>query len=267
MTASNKMIKTDDKKQHFDDIYVAHNPVPYKVKILDELSYISDDFNRAMFDVHILPHVIDGNSDSGSGEDTTTTKTLHYLDLCACFGNTTMACVNGMTYDEIRTNWSDDTKCETIDKPRRLSNCHVTAVDISEQAMAYGKRTKLYDDAIVCNLNDRTSAEFKHTLDSMARADVVISTAALVYLDLESIEELISSFANGTSNHGKYLLVNFLNPFALEKADDTKRILLKHLDFVGSRATRHRKLSKLEQDNYPGEEWSLLELWVLTAKK
>jgi hypothetical protein len=251
------MIKTDDKKQHFDDIYVAPNPVPYKVRILDELSYISDEFNRAMFDVHILPNIVNQAND----------KTFHYVDLCACFGNTTMACVNGMTYNEIRENWSDDTRCETIDKPRRIPNCHVTAVDISGPAMAYGKRAGVYDDTIVCNLNDRSSSEFEQTKKSMERADVFISTAALVYLDLESIEQLVEAFANGASNHGKYVLVNFLNPFALEKADDTKRILLKHLDFVGSRATRHRKLSKLEQDNYPGEEWSLLELWVLTAKK
>jgi hypothetical protein len=63
-----------------------------------------------------------------------------------------------------------------------------------------------------------------------------------------------------------YMLVNFLNPFSLEKADETKRVLLKHLDFVGSMATRHRKMSQLEQDNYPGEEWALLELWVLKRR-
>ena len=39
------------------------------------------------------------------------------------------------------------------------------------------------------------------------------------------------------------------------------------LDFVASRATRHRRMSQLEQDNYPGEQWSLLELWVLQKKK
>jgi hypothetical protein len=259
-SSSSKMIKTDDKKQHFDDIYVAPTPVPYKTRILDELSYISDDFNRAMFDVHILPHVMK--------TDNSAQKPLHYVDLCACFGNTTMACVNGMTYDEICSNWKDEEHCQKIDKPKRIPNCHVTAVDISSPAMSYGRRVGLYDTAIVCNLNDRSSAEFNETIACMKRADVMISTAALVYLDLETIEQLIEAFANGESNHGnKYVLVNFLNPFALEKADQTKRILLKHLDFVGSRATRHRKLSQLEQDNYPGEEWSLLELWVLTKKQ
>jgi hypothetical protein len=102
----------------------------------------------------------------------------------------------------------------------------------------------------------------------MAEADILLSTAALVYLDLETIDTLISSFASGSKgnkNEG-YILVNFLNPFAPEKSDETKRILLKHLDFVGSRATRHRKMSELEQRNYPGEEWSLLELWVLKRR-
>ena len=45
-------IKTDEKKQHFDDIYVADTPVPYKVQILDALTYISDNFNREMFETH-----------------------------------------------------------------------------------------------------------------------------------------------------------------------------------------------------------------------
>ena len=98
----------------------------------------------------------------------------------------------------------------------------------------------------------------------MKEADILLSTAALVYLDLESIECIVSSFA-GNQAPG-YVLVNFLNPFSLEKADQTKRILLKHLDFVGSRASRHRRLSPLEQENYPGEEWSLLELWVLKRR-
>ena len=98
----------------------------------------------------------------------------------------------------------------------------------------------------------------------MASADILLSTAALVYLDVEAIEEILESFS---SKKGEgYVLVNFLNPFALEKADETKRLLLKHLDFVGSMATRHRKMSELEQSNYPGEEWALLELWVLKRR-
>jgi len=161
--------------------------------------------------------------------------------------------------------------CQTIDKPRRTFNYNngdvvdVTAIDISPQAMAYGKSVGLYDTTIVCDLNNRTTSEFTQTKTAMAEADIVISTAALVYLELETIEELIDSFANNGSENGM-MLVNFLNPFALEKGDATKRILLSKLDFVASRATRHRKMSQLEQDNYPGEEWSLLELWVLKKK-
>mmetsp|Transcript_33395 Transcript_33395/g.70197 ORF Transcript_33395/g.70197 Transcript_33395/m.70197 type:complete len:151 (+) Transcript_33395:141-593(+) len=52
---SNTGVKTDEKKQHFDDIYVEPTPVPYKTRILDALDYVSDDFNLQMFDAHILP--------------------------------------------------------------------------------------------------------------------------------------------------------------------------------------------------------------------
>jgi len=261
-------VQTDEKKQHFDDIYICDTPVPYKIRILDELSYVSDKFNREMFDAHIAP--IFEKEKANNNENG---KQLKYVDLCACFGNTTMAALHQMSYDEIRDNWSTESRCQTIDKPRRTFNndndvVDVTAIDISPQAMAYGKSVGLYDTTIVCDLNNRTTSEFTQTKTAMADADIVISTAALVYLELETIEELIDSFANGNgSSDNGMMLVNFLNPFALEKGDATKRILLSKLDFVASRATRHRKMSQLEQDNYPGEEWSLLELWVLKKKK
>ena len=254
---NNTGVKTDEKKQHFDDIYICDTPVPYKIRILDALSYVSDDFNKQMFEAHIAP-VFEASAKS----------TVNYVDLCSCFGNTTMATLHGMGYEEIRDNWSDETRCMTIDKPRRSFNdqsTSVTAIDISSQAMKYGQTVGLYDTTIVCDLNNRNTDEFKLTKDAMSNADIIISTASLVYLELDTIEELIESFVTGGSDNGM-MLVNFLNPFALEKADATKRILLNKLDFVASRATRHRRMTQLEQDNYPGEEWSLLELWVLQKK-
>jgi len=247
-----KDIKADEKKQHFDDIYVESTPVPYKIRILDALEYISDNFNREMFDAHILPWA--------TATTKATSSQLNFVDLCSCFGNTTMATINGMTYEQICENWKDEEACMTIQSPRRF-DCNITGIDISNQALAYGKSAGLYDITIACNLNSRESETFAQTVQAMKDADIMLSTAALVYLDLQSIETIVSSFASKDAEG--YVLVNFLNPFSLEKADQTKRILLKHLDFVGSRATRHRRLSPLEQKNYPGEEWSLLELWVL----
>ena len=248
-------IKTDEKKQHFDDIYVKTTPVPYKTEILDKLEYISDNNNRQMFDRMILPWI--QSQEEG--------KTLNYVDLCACFGNTTMATVYGMTYDQICENWKDETACMTIQGQRRFK-CHSTAIDISANAMAYGHQVGLFDQTIVADLNDTSLVEEQQQVsDAMANADIFLSTAALVYLDISTIERIVSAFAS-KSTEG-YMLVNFLNPFSLEKADDTKRVLLKHLEFVGSMAARHRKMSQLEQDNYPGETWALLELWVLRRKR
>mmetsp|Transcript_48060 Transcript_48060/g.54457 ORF Transcript_48060/g.54457 Transcript_48060/m.54457 type:complete len:292 (+) Transcript_48060:271-1146(+) len=271
-------VQTDEKKQHFDDIYICDTPVPYKIRILDDLSYVSDDFNREMFDTHIVP-IFENKLADNEFDNNGMKKKVQYVDLCACFGNTTMAALHQMSYDDIRENWSDETRCQIIDKPRRTFNHHydnfthvlvnveVTAIDISPQAMAYGKKVGLYDTTIVCDLNNRTSPEFTQTKTAMGKADIVISTAALVYLELDTIEVLIEAFANGTGSDNGRMLVNFLNPFALKKADATKRILLSKLEFVASRATRHRRMSPLEQENYPGEEWSLLELWVLQKKK
>lgn len=272
---SNTGVKTDEKKQHFDDIYVESTPVPYKTRILDALDYVSDDFNRQMFDAHILPWVMHmtahgqdiSSSARAAGHHAGSAHKLNFVDLCSCFGNTTMATIYGMSYNAIRENWSDETKCQTIQASRRIP-VNVTGIDISQPALDYGKSAGLYDDTICTNLNERATSEFEQVKQVMGDADILLSTAALVYLDLETIEVIIEAFAKGgeeEKNEG-YILVNFLNPFALEKADDTKKILLKHLDFVGSRATRHRRMSELEQRNYPGEEWSLLELWVLKRR-
>jgi hypothetical protein len=256
-------IKTDEKKQHFDDIYVKTTPVPYKTEILDKLEYISDDNNRQMFDRLILPWIQSQQAEEGGTENN---DKLNYVDLCACFGNTTMATVYGMTYKQICENWKDETACRTIQGERRF-NCHSTAIDISSNAMAYGAQVGIFDQTIVADLNDTSvhmAEEQAQVSEAMSNADIFLSTASLVYLDLETIERIVSAFAS-KSTEG-YMLVNFLNPFSLEKADVTKRILLSHLEFVGSMAARHRKMSQLEQDNYPGETWALLELWVLCRK-
>lgn len=245
-------VKTDEKKQHFDDIYIAETPVPYKTDILDKLDYISDDFNRQMFDRLVLPWV-----QKQGGQ-------VNWVDLCACFGNTTMACVYNMTYDAIRENWKDTDACQTIQSKRRF-DCHSTAIDISANAMAYGKKVGLFDDVVVADLNDMSLVDAQKKVETaLSQADVLLSTAALVYLDIETIDRIVRAFASKPTEG--YVLVNFLNPFSLEKADETKRKLLEHLEFVGSMATRHRRMSELEQENYPGEEWALLELWVLRRK-
>lgn len=242
-------VKTDEKKQHFDDIYMESSPVPFKERIIDALDYISDDNNRQTFDRLILPWC-----EKQQG------KPIPYVDLCCCFGNTTLAIAHDMTVAELRENWKDAETANTPLKPRRL-NLQTTGIDISQNALDYTKKAGIFDHIIQADLNQPPAEKKEAVLKTMADADILVSTASLVYLEESAIKELIAAFAN-TSREG-YCLVNFLNPFGLEKADATKRILLEHLSFVGSTATRHRRMSALEQENYPGEEWSLLEIWVL----
>ncbi len=251
---SDSAVKTDEKKQHFDDIYVADSPVPFKEQILDALDYVSDDFNRQTFDRLILPWAQQQTADG---------TPLRFVDLCACFGNTTMATLYGMDFQAIRHNWRDRASALQIDAERRFP-AHVTGIDISANALAYGEAAGLYDATVEADLN-APSAEARQAAEgAMAEADIVISTAALVYLEPEAIARLLDAFAS--KRREGYMLVNFLNPFALEMADATKRMLLERFEFVGSMASRHRRMSALEQENYPGEEWSLLEIWVLRRK-
>lgn len=248
---SSSAIKTDEKKQHFDDIYVAPDPVPFKEQIIDALDYISDDYNRATFNRLVRPWL--------EGRDGKTS----YLDLCCCFGNTTLAVAHQMSVEELKQNWADAGSAETPLKPRQF-DLKTTGIDISASALAFTQRAEIFDQTIAADLNQMDAAMRDRVMAAMAEADVLVSTAALVYLDLETVEELIAAYAN-VPREG-YVMVNFLNPFSLEKSDATKQLLLKHLDFVGSTATRHRRMSALEQENYPGEEWALLEIWVLKRR-
>lgn len=251
---SNSGVKTDEKKQHFDDIYVAENPVPFKQRILDALEYVSDNFNRQNFDRLILPWA----------QEKAKNSPLKVVDLAGCFGNTTMATVHGMDYEAIRDNWKDAASAARVALPRRFP-AQVTGIDISESALAYGKSAGIYDETIEADLN-HPSAEVQAQLEAALRgAHVLISTAALVYLEPQAVSRLMDAFAAGEGDG--YLLVNFLNPFALEAADATKRALLERFDFVGSMASRHRRMSPLEQENYPGEDWVLLEVWVMRRRR
>ncbi len=250
---SDSGIQTDEKKQHFDDIYVARNPVPFKERILDDLNYVSDNFNRQTFDRLILPWA----QEKAAG------GALNFVDLAGCFGNTTMATLNGMDYEAIRENWKDADAAQKVNQPRRF-DARVTGIDISGNALAYGQSAGIYDDTIEADLNT-PDADQQASLDkTLSEANIMISTAALVYLSTEAVERVLNAFASGDDEG--YLLVNFLNPFALEAADAAKRALLERFEFVGSMASRHRLMSQIERDNYPGEEWVMLEIWVLKRR-
>jgi hypothetical protein len=248
-------VKTDEKKQHFDDIYVAEDPVPFKERILDALQYVSDNFNRQTFDRLILPWAQKKTSDG---------KPLNFVDLAGCFGNTTMATLNGMDYDAIRENWKDHESAKRVTHERRLP-AKVTGIDISANALAYGRSARIYDETIEADLNNPSQETRKQVDQALQEANVLISTAALVYLQPSAVAELMDAFAAGDDEG--YLLVNFLNPFALEAADEAKRALMERFELVGSMAARHRLMSELERSNYPGEEWVLLEVWVLRRKR
>lgn len=252
---SDSGVKTDEKKQHFDDIYVAENPVPFKERIMDDLKYVSDNFNRLTFDRLILPW---------AQQKTANGTPLNFVDLAGCFGNTTMATLNGMDYDAIRENWKDAESAASVDAQRRFP-ARVTGIDISANALAYGKSAGIYDNTIQADLNTPDADTKAQLDDTLKDADILISTAALVYLEPDAVENIMDAFA--ANNSEGYLLVNFLNPFALEAADATKRTLLERFEFVGSMASRHRLMSELERSNYPGEEWVMLEIWVLKRSK
>eukprot|EP00929_Paragymnodinium_shiwhaense_P082120 TRINITY_DN43169_c0_g1_i1.p1 TRINITY_DN43169_c0_g1~~TRINITY_DN43169_c0_g1_i1.p1 ORF type:complete len:1161 (-),score=191.56 TRINITY_DN43169_c0_g1_i1:681-4106(-) len=247
-----------NKKQQFDDIYGASNPIPYKVKLLDQLNYIADDAVRQEFDRCLLNSVVDL-----AGKLEKRGLHLNVVDLCSSFGNTTMAIVNGMSTAAIARNWSDVTVCEKVQCERRFP-CRVLAVDKSVRATDYVLRAGIADERLVVDLN--SAAGVRAVAPRMDEAHLAICTAGLVYLNVDTIMPLVHAFASADGEG--YMIVNFLSPFDSRKADATKRILLEHLDFVGSYAARHRTLTQHEKDNFPNfGDWALLEVWVLARRR
>jgi len=245
----------DEGKQNFDWIYTKETPVSYKTEILDGRDYITDNSTRAEFD-RMLLNKCDGLAKARGGK-------LNFMDLGSCFGNSTLGMVYGMPTEELRKFWKDDESCLKLTKERRFP-AHTIAVDLSEPALAYCKKAGLADETHAINLNDAEErVKFKGTLQT---TDILFSGATLCYLTPEAVDDLIGIFASGQGEG--YICVNFLNPFEQDKSDAMKKILLKHLDFVGSAARRHRLLTEVpEKKTYPDYgDWSLIEIWVLQRR-
>lgn len=253
--AASAVAETPEKKQSFDWIYNELNPVAYKQHILEEREYVCDNFTRQEFDRLLLPQMRQLAQASGDG-------LVKVTEIGTCFGNTTLSLLHGLTTDEIKDFWKDNISCEAVDTPRRFPS-YVTGVDLSSNALDYCKRVGIADRTIDADLNSQAGLD--RVLPSVREAGLLVSTASLVYLDVASVEQIVAAFAGGEGDG--FMIVNFLNPFELEKSDAMKQILLQHLDFVGSTATRHRTLSNLEKGNYPAfGDWALLEIWALKRR-
>jgi len=120
------------------------------------------------------------------------------VDLAGCFGNTTMATLNGMDYDAIRENWKDADTASTVSERRRFP-ARVTGIDISANALAYGKSAGIYDNTIQADLNTPDANTKAQLDDAIKDADVLISTAALVYLEPDAVENIMDAFAANNS--------------------------------------------------------------------
>jgi hypothetical protein len=59
------------------------------------------------------------------------------------------------------------------------------------------------------------------------------------------------------------MLVNFMSHFDQVNVNSIKRKILAELNFVGSIASHHRKMSEGEKRRFEGEDWVMNETWVL----
>ena len=131
---------------------------------------------------------------------------LNFVDLAGCFGNTTMATLNGMDYEAIRDNWKDAASARTVAQPRRL-NAHVTGIDISHSALAYGQSAGIYDEVIQADLNQPDADTRARIEASLRAANIMFSTAALAIMSALAIG-LLEAFAWGVQKTTMYTITN-----------------------------------------------------------
>jgi len=215
-TTATASIAPPEKKQSFDWIYDEPDPLAYVEHIMEKRDYICDNFTRQEFDRLILARLRELATLSPSGK-------VNVAEIGMCFGNTTLALVHGLTTEKIKSFWRGTMSGDLVEALRRFP-CHITGVDLSSSAMAYTKRVGIADETIAADLN--TGNGLDEALPSVRQANLVISTASLVYLDVESVERIVVEFASG-SGEG-YMTVNFLNPFELGKSDQMKHLLQKY---------------------------------------
>eukprot|EP01084_Bolivina_argentea_P185220 319428_1 len=139
-------VTTPITKQNFADIYHEDTPVGFRNELLVKLTYRTDEKSRWMFDRIILPFVKRCASPP------------EIVEIASCFGNTLLAVLHGMTYEEICDNWATAERSAKPLKPRRFP-CRVTGLDISKPALDYTLRSGIAESTICGDLNTLPKTE------------------------------------------------------------------------------------------------------------
>lgn len=238
-----------DKKKDWTFAYTKTYPTIYQSELMQQLRlHEKHETIKRIFDFEVLE----------ACQQESTTRKLNCVDLLSAYGDSFLAIIHGMTPDEIFDAWSTEEKSLNIPNPRRL-NCKTVAVDKSENALKYGKLSKIFDETLQVDINHMSSQERAVLSDCMKSADIVYSGSP-GYFDLETFQFTVDCFVKSEKQFG-YYIVTFNNLF-VKYHKEMKRYILEHLTFVDCLGGFTRNLLPQEQENY-GVSDAYNTTWVM----
>lgn len=170
------------------------------------------------------------------------------MELGSSYGNTTLAYKCGYKWDDACKAWLDMAK--PLDK---FVDVHVNAVDLSNEALAYGKERGIFDETMQHDFSQPYTPEIAAKLQE---ADFVTSIMTTFYIPTERWMEGCYKFLSDRSKP-KLLVYNVMQSF-------DQRNLTPELLFAGisnwtaqSSFNKHRNFTEIEQASHHGTRRAL----------
>merc|ERR1719295_429267 len=102
-------------------------------------------------------------------------KQIKLVDIGASFGNSTLALIENYDWKQVGALWRNETALI-----RNKAAFHVTATDLSRNALDYGKRRGYFDKTFVQNVDDEWDAQLAQNI---VEADVLCIHMIFCYID------------------------------------------------------------------------------------
>ena len=224
-------IKKVDNKANCEDIYTADSPMPY-YKWVDAQNYGKSHDALRQF-AHLAGDLAD--------QCKLANRKVRLVDVGCSYGNTTLALVEKLDWKQVGAFWNDESMT-MIHK----NSYHVTACDISQNALNYGQKRGYYDDIFCQDVNEPLSERLKQRIID---ADILSVYMVFVYFTGDSFQRLVDLFLSDRSRP-KYIFYNWTPLFNknLILTSTPDKFLRKHPQCSYQvEISQHRDLTEEEQ--------------------
>ena len=252
-----------EAKKHFDDQYTAPTPVRFYHEVLSKAT-----LDMGSRDVVLSKYVERNflNMFNDWAKIDLDGKKLKVVDFMTSYGNTTLSLTRCFNQDDFKC-WSKEETCYNLKKERQFP-CVTYGFDLSEPAIKYALKAKIFDVAETLNLNSMTP-EREREIAEHIRSSNITSINSFGYQSDETPTKVIKWFAEGTAPG--LLILGFSSPYdGLERVRIWKKLALEKLDFFDNFPCKQRNMTKEEEEfcfkEYGIADTTFAEYWFLLRK-